>query len=226
MRQRLAPAPRQPISWRGLIFCPNSPCHPSTGTCSWTTAASPDLGSLPQWNLGDLYESPKAPGIDSDLARAAAESKDLAKRFQGKLAGLDGEELAEAVKAYEALQDLLGRVGSYAQLVYAGNMSDPENGRFYQTIQERITDISAETIFFTLEINRIEDAELEKKLKTPALARYRPWFEAVRSLPAASALRRGRAPAARQIGGRPRGLEPPLRREHRRHAPAPRRARR
>ena len=143
--------------------------------------ASPDLGSLPQWNLGDLYESPKAPGIDSDLARAAGESKDLAKRVQGKLAGFDGEELADAVKEYEALQDLLGRVGSYAQLVYAGNMSDPENGRFYQTIQERIADISAETIFFTLEINRIEDAELEKKLRTPALARYRPWFEAVRS---------------------------------------------
>ncbi len=143
--------------------------------------ASSDLGSLPQWNLGDLYESPKAPSIDSDLARAAAESKELAKRFQGKLAGLDGEELAEAVKAYEALQDVLGKVGSYAQLVYAGNMSDPENGRFYQTIQERITDISAETIFFTLEINRIDDKALEKKLKTPALARYRPWFEAVRS---------------------------------------------
>jgi oligoendopeptidase F len=143
--------------------------------------ASPDLGSLPQWNLGDLYESPKAPGINSDLDRAAAESKDLAERFQGKLAGLDGEGLAEAVKAYEALQDILGKVGSYAQLVYAGNMSDPENGRFYQTIQERITDISAVTIFFTLEINRIEDSELEKKLKAPALARYRPWFEAVRS---------------------------------------------
>jgi oligoendopeptidase F len=144
-------------------------------------SASSDLGSLPQWNLGDLYESPKAPGIDSDLVRAAAEAKDLAKRYQGKLATLDGEELAEAVKAYEVLQDLLGRVGSYAQLVYAGNMSDPENGRFYQTIQERITDISADIIFFTLEINRIDDKALEEKLRTPALAHYRPWFEAVRS---------------------------------------------
>ena len=158
--------------------------------------ASSDLGSLPQWNLGDLYESPKAPGIDSDLARAAAESKDLAKRFQGKLAGLDGEELAEAVKAYEALQDVLGKVGSYAQLVYAGNMSDPENGRFYQTIQERITDISAETIFFTLEINRIDDKALEKKLKTPALGALPALVRGGAQLPPASALRRGRAAAA------------------------------
>jgi oligoendopeptidase F len=73
--------------------------------------ASSDLGSLPQWNLGDLYESPKAPGIDSDPP-GRRRTKELAKRVQGKLADLDGEELAEAVKAYEALQDVLGKVGA------------------------------------------------------------------------------------------------------------------
>src|SRR5215470_17910853 len=138
---------------------------------------NPDLGSLPQWNLGDLYASPTAPGIEGDLAKAEAEAKDLARRYQGKLATLGGDEMAEAVKSYEALQDVLGRVGSYAQLVYAGNMSDPENGRFYQTIQERITDITAAVIFFTLEINRIDERALQEKLKTPELARYAPWFE-------------------------------------------------
>jgi oligoendopeptidase F len=142
---------------------------------------NPDLGSLPQWNLGDLYESPTAPGIEGDLDRGAAQAKALAARFRGKLAILSGDDMAEAVKEYEVLQDLLGKVGSYAQLVYAGNMSDPENGRFYQTIQERITDITAEIIFFTLEINRIEEGRLEAMLATPALARYKPWFEAVRA---------------------------------------------
>jgi len=43
----------------------------------------------------------------------------------------------------EALQDVLGRIMSYAQLVHAGNMMDPEIGRFYQTTQERVTDISS-----------------------------------------------------------------------------------
>ncbi len=60
-------------------------------------------------------------------------------------------------------------------------MSDPENGRFYQTIQERITAISADVIFFTLEINRLDEAELQRKLKSSALAHYRPWFDAVRA---------------------------------------------
>ena len=79
-------------------------------------------------------------------------------RFQGKLAEIDGAALGQAVaKSYEALQDVLGRIMSYAQLVHAGNMTDPEIGRFYQTMQERVTDISTELLFFTLELNRLED---------------------------------------------------------------------
>jgi oligoendopeptidase F len=146
-----------------------------------SSAEGADLGSLPRWNLGDLYESPQAPGIEIDLTKAATEAKAIAGHFKGKLQDLDAEALSAAVKAYESLQDLLGRIGSYAQLVYAGNMSDPENGRFYQTVQERLTDIGAEVIFFTLEINRLEEKDLQPKLNAPALARYRPWFEAVRA---------------------------------------------
>ena len=71
----------------------------------------------------------------------------------------------------------------YLSLLYAGNMSDPENGRFHQTIQERLTDIGAEIIFFTLEINRLEEKDLQSKLNAAALARYRPWFDAVRAFP-------------------------------------------
>ena len=60
-------------------------------------------------------------------------------------------------------------------------MTDPEIGQFYQTMQERLTDIAAETLFFTLEINRIDDEALAEKLKAPALAHYRPWLETVRA---------------------------------------------
>jgi len=139
-----------------------------------------ELGALPQWKLGDLYASPEAPAIEADLARAAVQAKALAQRGKGRLAGLRAEDLAALVQDYEALQDLLGRIGSYAELVYAGNMSDPENGRFHQTIRERITDITAGIVFFTLEINRLEEEPLAEKLANPALARYRPWFDSVR----------------------------------------------
>ncbi len=145
------------------------------------TATGNDLGSLPQWNLGDLYQSPAAPALESDLTKATGESKAFRKNWEGKLAAASGEELAVAIGAYETLQDLFGRIGSYAELVYAGNMTDPTIAQFYQTIRERITDIGAETIFFTLEINRIDDAALAAKLKIGSLAHYRPWLDTVRS---------------------------------------------
>ena len=135
-----------------------------------------DLGTLPEWDLRDLYPGRDSAALQSDLKKAAEDSKAFRLRFQGKLAGIDGAALGQAVASYEAIQDVLGRIMSYAQLVHAGNMTDPEIGRFYQTMQERVTDISTELLFFTLELNRLDDGVLAEKLKAPALAKYAPWL--------------------------------------------------
>jgi len=136
--------------------------------------------TLPRWNLTDLYPGIDSPAIGEDLAAARGESKAFRREFEGRLASLDGDALAASVRRYEAIQERLGRVISYAQLVYAENMTDPAHARFYQSSQERVTDISVELLFFTLEINRIDDARLEAQLRSDALARYRPWLEQVR----------------------------------------------
>ena len=81
------------------------------------------------------------------------------------------------------LDEILGRVMSYAGLVHAGNVTDPEVGRFYQTMQERVNDIGTHTLFFTLELNKIEDDALEAKLaESEALAHYQPWLREVRAM--------------------------------------------
>ena len=70
---------------------------------------------------------------------------------------------------------------SYAQLVFSGNAEDPANGRFYQTLQERVTAISSHLLFFTLELNRLEEAALEKTIASShALQRWRPWLRDLR----------------------------------------------
>jgi oligoendopeptidase F len=150
-------------------------------TITATKAAEPDLGPLPEWNLADLYPGRDSPQLAADLRRMAAEAKAFRQRFQGKLAGLDGAALGAAVASFEALQETLGRIMSYAQLVHAGDMTDPQIGRFYQTTQERVTDISTDLLFFTLELNRLEDAVLAEKLKQPALKRYAPWLRDLRA---------------------------------------------
>ena len=133
-----------------------------------------DLGPLPSWNLGDLYPGPDSPELAGDLERCETEAKAFRARHEGKVAGMSGTDLGRAIAAYETLDEILGRVMSYAHLLYAGDMSDPEIGRFFQSMQERVNAISTELLFFALEINRIDEAELEAKLKAPELAHFRP----------------------------------------------------
>jgi len=140
---------------------------------------------LPEWNLDDLYSSLDDPAIDRDLDRADAECAAFEDAYKGKLATLvaaadGGPSLATAVRRYEKIDDLMGRLSSFAGLVHAGNTLDPARTKFYGDIQERLTAASIHVLFFTLELNRIEDAILEKAMRDPALGHYRPWIDDMR----------------------------------------------
>ena len=147
-----------------------------------SASAPVDLGAMPEWKLTDLYPAPHAPEVERDFAAAAAEAKRIKQTYQGRLVGMarDGAALAEAVKAYEQLADLMGRLGSYAGLLYAADQSDPLRAKFFGDTSERLTNISNDLIFFELELNKIEDDDLAEALKHPDLARYKPWFDDLR----------------------------------------------
>ena len=153
----------------------------STALTAADLGAQP-LGEMPEWNLADLYASPTAPEIERDLAKSAADAARIKADWQGKLVGLggDGERLAAVISQVEELTDLTGRLGAYAFLLYAGNRSDPARAKFYGDMSERLTNISADLIFFELELNQIPDDELASALKVPALARYKPWLDDLR----------------------------------------------
>jgi oligoendopeptidase F len=144
-------------------------------------SAKPNLGPLPEWDLSDLYPGPDSPALKDDLERAGREAEALRSRYEGKLAALSGDELGAAISQYERLQETLGRIMSYAYLYYAGDMSDAEVGRFFQTMQEQVNDVSTVVLFFTLELNRIDDAALAAKLKSAKLGHYEPWLRDVRA---------------------------------------------
>jgi oligoendopeptidase F len=140
---------------------------------------------LPEWNLADLYSGLSDPAIKRDLARTDAECAAFEEAYQDKLSGLatqaeGGAALAAAVRRYEVIDDLMGRLSSYASLVHAGNTLDPTRSKFLGDVQERLTAASIHLLFFTLELNRLDDAVLEKAMADPALGHYRPWLEDVR----------------------------------------------
>lgn len=148
-------------------------------------STKPNLGLLPAWNLGDLYPAMDSPALKRDLETADDAATTFQKRWRGRLAEEaalpGGGGLLDAIKAFEALEDRLGRLISYAGLIYAGDTSNPANAKFYGDIQARVTDISARVLFFGLELNRIEDTVMEAALgANPQLARYRPWLADLR----------------------------------------------
>ena len=129
----------------------------------------PEAAALPAWDLSDLYPAPDSPALEADFARADAASVAFAAAYQGKLASAD---LPAAISEYERIHEILGRIGSYAGLLFAGDSTDAKLGQFYQIVSERITAISTHLLFFTLELNRMDD--------TPDAGRYGPWLRDLR----------------------------------------------
>ena len=149
------------------------------------SAARPTAGKLPEWNLSDLYSGIGAPEVTADLQKMDADCVAFETDYKGKLAERTateggGEWLAEAVRRYEAIDDLAGRLGSYAGLVHAGDSVDPAISKFYGDVSERLTNASVHLLFFALELNRIDDAVIERAMQTAELAHYRPWIEDLR----------------------------------------------
>jgi oligoendopeptidase F len=143
-------------------------------------AAPAREATLPTWTLTDLYPAPDSPELAADLARAETDAHAFAAAYAGRVPALPAASLAEAIAAYERIEEVLGRVMSYAQLLFSGDSTDPAIGRFSQSMNERVTVISSDLIFFTLEINRLEEADLQAKLADAALAHWAPWLRDLR----------------------------------------------
>ena len=148
-------------------------------------ASTPTLGALPEWNLADLYSALDAPEVAADLARAEVECVAFEETYKGKLGAMvaspeAGERLYAAVVRFETIEELLGKLISFAGLLYTGNTIDPQRAKFYSDVRERVTAASVHLLFFTLELNRVDDSLMERALAHPKFARYRPWIEDVR----------------------------------------------
>ncbi len=145
--------------------------------------AASDLGALPEWRLEHLYPGIGSTQFAADLARAGEDAKTFAAAHKGRLAeelAQGGDVLARAIAEYEALQDLIGRLMSFASLTYAGDTTDPARAKFYGDAQSRVTEIAGDLLFFELELNRLDDSALAAAMASPALAHYRPWLDDIR----------------------------------------------
>jgi oligoendopeptidase F len=174
--------PARKTASRKTVSRKSAPAKKAVSKLASKSSAKSPGGKLPEWNLADLYTAIDAPEIAGDLDKIDAECAAFEADYKGKLAEETakpggGVWLAGAVRRYEAIDDLAGRLGSYAGLVHAGDSVDPAISKFYGDVSERITAASVHLLFFGLELNRVDDAVIEQAMQTPELGHYRPWIE-------------------------------------------------
>jgi oligoendopeptidase F len=140
-----------------------------------------ELGDLPSWNLNDLYESKSSAAFEKDWKWTKSASEKFEARWKGKLQDAthkSGDDaLGAAIREYEQIEEVMGRMASFAGLMYFSNTLDADNAKFYGDMQAHITDASAHLIFFTLELNRIDEKDIANGIQNDALtAHYKSWI--------------------------------------------------
>ncbi len=138
---------------------------------------------LPRWDLSDLYPGYDSPAFQGDLARAAKDAAAFEAAYKGKITTLDAAGLVRLIQDFEALEELIGRLGSFAGLAYASDMADEKAVQHYGNTQGALNDLGTHLIFLDLELNEIEDDVLAGFYNESAeLARYRPWLDHIRAM--------------------------------------------
>ncbi len=142
-----------------------------------------DLGQLPEWDLTDLYASEDAPELTRDMEWLEGECAAFAADYEGKLDTLDAAGLLECVHRNEKISNIAGRIMSFAGLRYYQLTIDGDRAKFMSDCQEKVTNATTPLVFFTLELNRLPDAQLDAAFADNAdLARYKPVFDRIRAM--------------------------------------------
>jgi oligoendopeptidase F len=131
-----------------------------------------------EWNLEPLVEGEGAEGVERLLAQASELASSLQARYAGHIGELDADELAEAMRQLERVQDLAGRAASYAGLSFSTDTADPVRGALLQKAEELSTELETKLLFFELEWAALEDEHAERLLGTESLE---PWRHHLRS---------------------------------------------
>jgi len=133
--------------------------------------------NLPNWNLKDFYSSFKDEAISKDLDNFKKYTKTFKESYKDKLLS-HSSKLENIIEEYENGNEIGDKLGNYAFLIYATNMDVSEIVQFYQDINEKLTEISSDLIFFTNEINATSDDDFKKLIN--GSGKYKNWLINIR----------------------------------------------
>ena len=146
-------------------------------------AGGRDLGDLPEWDRTDLSPAPDAPELKRDLDWLEEACARFAEDYEGKLGDLGAAGFLEMIRRHERIEAVGGRLMSYAGLRYYQLTLDAERAKFLSDCQEKLTRFTTPLVFFSLELNTVEDDAYTALFEADdELARYKPAFDRIRAM--------------------------------------------
>lgn len=133
-----------------------------------------------QWDLSDLYDSIDDPALNSDKEHVKKQAKDFASAYKGKVANLDESGIKQALQDYEQLLETIGKIGSYAHLIWSTNTNDPQYGKLMQEANELSSEIHQMLVFFDVEWLAMDDEKANKLIESDELSHYKHYLETSR----------------------------------------------
>ena len=144
---------------------------------------SSQIKNLPKWNLDDLYSSENDKNLTRDLKWLDKECTKFENDFKNKLSKLSAQNFLKCILRYEKIQNISGRIMSFAGLRYYQSTTDPKRAKFLADMQDKITISSSKLVFFSLEINNIDNKKINSLLKEDVqLNRFKPIFDSLRKM--------------------------------------------
>ena len=146
-------------------------------------AVSGSGGKLPEWNLSDLYDSTDSEKLACDFEWLEKTCEEFKNKYDGKLEKIDAPGLLSCIVEYEQIKSTSNRIRSFAQLSYLQDTSNPEMLKFEADCSEKLTRLWVPLVFFSIELNKIDDARLSGLLaENISLQKYEPFLDRIRKL--------------------------------------------
>jgi oligoendopeptidase F len=136
-----------------------------------------------RWNLNDLFTAAYDPQIENTLADCRTRAEAFAERVRPLMQNpqtLGAEDLLRALTDLEIIYEALGRVGSYAGLLYAADTVNPVHQDLEQKVEQRSTEVRNLLLFFELEWLKFDDQTADRLLGNERLKSYAHYLRNLR----------------------------------------------
>ncbi len=137
---------------------------------------------LPTWDLTDLYNGSADPKLNCDLDTLKKQVGEFVISYTNIFKNkFEGEQLLKAIKLYESINEGIAKLMTFAGLQYYADLNNPDFVSLYQNLQEKISVLAAELVFFNIDLAQLSNESIDDALKsTPELKHYRHWLDVLR----------------------------------------------